>query len=215
MRLQKAIKDDAVRDRSRDAMQSLIKFAKSKEKSGMRDDLPLDEVQKAKEYFNLWKKRKMFENNKTIFFVITISILIFSFNRGAIPELSIIAMLVATWTIYGSLEWEKRKKVYVREMLGDLSSMPFDERHHFLNGLVFDLWRIEKEEIKKVFAGINFGLVLIFVTVALFLDLPEQQKIIALTSAGMVSILFFSNDIIVEKKEKIKTKEKKEKGDKK
>ena len=200
MQQQKIIKEREIRDLSREAMRSLLRFAQAKVESGVAGSLPLDEVQKAKDFFFFWKRRKPFEKNKTIWFFMNIAILFFSFN-STISDFLTFFLLATAWGIYAFLEYDKRKIVYVREMLGDLSGLEKNERDFFLRGLVHELWKIEREDFRKVLFGVSFGFVAVFVGLALFLDLPTDLKRVTYTLAVVASMFYFSNDTITVKKD--------------
>jgi len=148
------------RENSKEAMRSLLRFAQVKLESGVSGGLPLDEVAKAKEYFYMWKKRKPFENNGLIFGTSAFLALIFSFTSRIGLGWGI-GIVLASWGLFAFLEFEKTKRLYIREMIGDMSNFSQKDRLLYLTGLREELWNIKEEYFRAKLFGITLFLMLI------------------------------------------------------
>lgn len=199
-REEKVVRQKENRDMARDAMRSLFKVARAKVESGVGGDLPLDDMQDAKEYFIYWKRTRLHENNKMIFFAITAALLFLFHPQGIDEGAALAGGIGMVWAFYFFLEWDKRKRVYVSEMLGDLSHLHPSDAAFYVDGLLYDLWRIEKEQPRWILALVSF----LFVAgsaIALSLVGDDRRLHGMAVSVGMMaSIIFFSQDIIMVKK---------------
>jgi len=143
---------------SKDAMRLLYRMAKIKIESGVTGDLPFDEIQNAKEYFYLWKKKKPFYHNRLIFFFLTITLFFFFHPQNMEDAFFLDFILGVFWFLYISLELDKRKEVYIKNMLGDYTNVSQDESDFYIGGLLQDLWKIKVEKLRVFFIGASFFL---------------------------------------------------------
>lgn len=189
-----------IRDNSRDSMRSLLRTAQTGVVSGVNSDLPLDEVARAKDFFFIWKSRKPFENNRFLGFLVISLVLYFSFTSTT-SFLPISFLIVLIWGIYSSLELDKRKEVYIYEMLGDLSQLG-KNRDLYMKGLRVELWGIESEKLRVRLIISTLSLFLLGVYFICNYDDNYQIKILGLCLSIVSSMIFFANNVVITKKVK-------------
>jgi len=141
---EKVVRQKERRDLSREAMRELYSFARSQMENRIEGEFPPNKILDAKEYFYEWKRRKPFGKNGLIFFIGAI-IVIFSFFPSSLENaIFFLFLLFLMEGAYLLFDYEKSKRSYVRELLGDLSHLKEKERNIYLKGLVFELWKIEE-----------------------------------------------------------------------
>jgi len=129
------------RDVSRSSMRLLLSLAQNKVENGVKGSFPLDDVAKSKDFFRRWKKDK--GNYRMLFLSFSFFTLFFSSD-----------FFVSSFFLLGSLlffvtmEEEKTKKNYIKNMIGDLSHIQKNKRDFYVDGLLSELWAIEKEKVK-------------------------------------------------------------------
>jgi len=176
------------REKSKVSMGTLLRFSQAKIESGTKGDLPFDEISTAKEYFLMWKRKKLFKNNSFIFGAVTFFTLIFSFTSKIEYEISMIFMFVS-WVMFSFLELDKRKIIYIREMIGDMSNLSLKDRDFYLIGLRLELWNVEEEKFKLKSFLITLILTLFSLSV---MELMEEQQLKAVAFlVSLVSIMTY------------------------
>ncbi len=199
-REERVVREKDNRDKARDAMRSLLRTARAKVESGVSGDLPLDEIQDAKEFFLQWRKRKPFEHNRLLFFGGTILTFFLFHPHGLEETIMMIAGISVLWFLYVVLEFDKRKRVYISEMLGNLSHLPWKDVNFYTDGLLHDLWRIEKEGIRISLLISSFLLIAIDILWMGLSDGNPKTRGAAIAVGMMISVIFFSQNIIFVKK---------------
>lgn len=199
--MEKVVDYVAQKEKSTSAMREILLIAQRKVEHKSRNNFSKKLIQDSKEFFSYWYKIKgMGSREHPYLILIPLFFLahIFSAKETTVDILLLSFILPFFFKFY--LIVSRTKKEYIKDMLGNMEEIKDKQREFYINGILAEVYGIEKIKIKIAYAFFLFTVSISSAFIAVFW--LTKYKPILLSISLISTVAFFTTKLKEEKKYK-------------